>query len=361
MQANSAIMAAQAVMCATYVETRGVAAPAAQVSPAVGAPSPPPRTVALTDATPSAVRIPRPEPEAPMHAERITESISHHAEGPYWSDTWGGLRWVDMLAGDILHLDRAGAVSSTLATEKPEGTVTRIPTPSPVVACVRPASSGGAVLAIEKGFALEDADGSIDPLPPLWDEDVRMNEGAIAPDGSFLCGSMGYDQAQGAAAMWRLRPDGTTTQLFGDLTISNGLAFSADGTRAFYIDTPTGRVDLFDWSDEDGLVQRRPFADLSEEEGHPDGLCLDAEGNVWVAMHAGSQVLGLDARGAVAERISVGARQVTACTFGGEDRSTLFITTSRENLADGDEPAAGSLFTARPGVRGPESELLFGG
>src|SRR5699024_7235054 len=203
-------------------------------------------------------------------------------------------------------------------------------------------------------------DGSITPLPPLWEEDVRMNQGADAPDGSFLCGTMAYDARPGGAAMWRLMPDGTTTRLFGDLTISNGLAFSADGARAFYVDTPTGRVDVFDWSDADGLVGRRPFADLTGEDGHPDGLCLDSAGNVWVAMHSGSQVLGLDEHGKVAERISVGATQVTACAFGGEDRGTLFITTSRENLADGDDPAAGSLFAARPGVHGPVDELLVG-
>ena len=282
-----------------------------------------------------------------MHAERLTPSLCHHAEGPYWSPTWAGLRWVDMLAGDMLHLDA-------------EGTAHRLTTPSPVAACVRPAADGGAVLALEKGFGLEDADGSIRALPPLWEDEVRMNEGAIAPDGSFLCGSMAYDQAPGAAAMWRLLPDGTTTRLFGDLTISNGLAFTADGKRAYYVDTPTGRVDVFDWSDADGLLDRRPFADLSGEDGHPDGLCLDAEGRVWVAMFGGSQVLGLDEHGAVAERIGVGARQVTACTFGGEDRMTLFITNSRENLADGEDPAAGSLFTARPGVAGPVEETLFG-
>src|SRR5699024_11968367 len=102
--------------------------------------------------------------------------------------------------------------------------LSRRPAPSPVVACVRPASSGGAVLAIEEGFALEDADGSITPLPPLWEEEVRMNEGAIAPDGSFLCGSMAYDAHTGAASMWRLRPDGTTDRILTGLTISNGLA-----------------------------------------------------------------------------------------------------------------------------------------
>lgn len=283
-----------------------------------------------------------------MHAERLTDSICYHAEGPVWSASWGGLRWVDMLAGDIMHRDAAGAV-------------TRIPTPSPVVACVRPASSGGAVLALEKGFALEDPDGSITALPQLWDEDVRMNEGAIAPDGSFLCGSMAYDQAEGAAAMWRLFPDGRTERVLEGLTISNGLAFTDHGGRAYYVDTPTDRVDLFDWDAELGLVERRPFADLSAEDGHPDGLSLDAEGNVWVAMHGGSQVLGLGPDGAVIERIGVDARQVTACTFGGEDGHSLLITTSREGLAEDDDPQAGSLFIARPGAAGSTVERMFAG
>lgn len=282
-----------------------------------------------------------------MHAERLTDPIAYHGEGPVWSSTWGGLRWVDMLAGDILQRDAAGAV-------------TRIPTPSRVVACVRPAVGSGAVLALEKGFALEDADGSITPLPPLWTEPVRMNEGAVAPDGSFLCGSMGYDQRRGAAAMWRLHPDGTTDRLFGGLTISNGLAFTADGTRAYYVDTPSGRVDVFDWDDAEGLVERRPFSDLATEDGHPDGLCLDEAGHVWVAMNGGGQVLALDGTGAVQERVGVGARQVTACTFGGEDRATLFVTTSRENLPDGEDPQAGALFAATPGVRGIATERLYG-
>ena len=127
------------------------------------------------------------------------------------------------------------------------------------------------------------------------------------------------------------------------------------------LSVPTGRVDVFDWDDAAGLVERRPFADLGEQTGSPDGLTLDVEGNVWVAMHSGGQVLGMDERGEVAEKIAVGARQVTACTFGGEDRSTLFITTSRENVPEGEDPAAGSLFAVRPGARGAAEERLFGG
>ncbi|MFC0672727.1 SMP-30/gluconolactonase/LRE family protein [Brachybacterium hainanense] len=285
-----------------------------------------------------------------MRAERLTDSICYHAEGPFWSASWNGLRWVDLLAGDIMQLAA-------------DGNAHRTATGSPVVACVRPRLGGGAVLAVEKGFALQDPDGSIHLLPALWDAPVRMNEGAIAPDGSFLCGSMAYGATPGAAALWRLHADGTATRILEDLTISNGLAFSADGTRAFYVDTPTGRVDLFDWDAEAGLVERRPFADLAAlgEAGHPDGLTLDAEGHVWVAMHSGHSVLGLDASGAVIERIEVGARQVTACAFGGEDLRTLFITTSREGLAPEDDPQAGSLFAVEPGVQGATSERAFPG
>jgi len=285
-----------------------------------------------------------------MRAERLTDSICYHAEGPFWSSAWGGLRWVDLLAGDVMAL-------------REDGSAERRPTGSPVVACVRPRAGGGAVLAVEKGFALEDPEGAVTVLPPLWDAPIRMNEGAVAPDGSFLCGSMAYGATPGAAALWRLHPDGRTERVLEDLTISNGLAFSADGSRAYYVDTPTGRVDVMDWDDAAGLVDRRPFADVASlgVDGHPDGLTLDAAGHVWVALHSGSAVIGLDGAGRLAERIEVGARQVTACAFGGEDLRTLFITTSREGLDADDDPQAGSLFTAVPGVQGATDVRAFTG
>lgn len=283
-----------------------------------------------------------------MDATRLTDSLCYHGEGPHWSDSWGGLRYVDMLAGDYLHLQQ-------------DGSVTRTASGSSVVACVRPRRGGGAVLGIEKGFALEDADGTIHPLPDLWDEDVRMNEGAVAPDGSFLCGSMAYDKGEGRAAMWRLDPQREATRIATGLTISNGLAFTADGTLAYYVDTPTGRVDVLDWDPEHGLTQRRRFADLTEEEGHPDGLTLDSDGRVWVAMNGAGRVLGLDHLGEIAERVEVGARQVTACAFGGDELATLFITTSREDLAEDEDPAAGSLFSAEVGARGQVEDFEFAG
>lgn len=287
-----------------------------------------------------------------MDADRITDSLVYHGEGPRWSPSWGrdgALRWVDMLAGDYLQLDPGS------------GDIERVATGSPVLACIRPREGGGAVLAIEKGFALQDADGTITALPALWEEDVRMNEGAVAPDGSFYAGTMSYDRAEGAASMWRLMPDGSAHRVAEGLTTSNGLDFTPDRSRAFYIDTPTRRIDVLDWDDERGLVDRRPLIDLSGEDGHPDGLTIDAEGRIWVAMNGAGTVLALEESGEVLERIHVGARQSTACTFGGHDLATLYVITSRENLAPDEDPAAGSLYAVRPGARGQADELRFRG
>ncbi|UOY00669.1 SMP-30/gluconolactonase/LRE family protein [Blastococcus sp. PRF04-17] len=273
-----------------------------------------------------------------MRAEQVTGPVAHHAEGPVWSPSWGGLRWVDMLAGDVLALD-------------PDGTVRRRSVGT-VAAALRPRRGGGAVIALERGFALEDADGSLTPLDPVWSgDDVRMNEGGCDPDGRFWCGSMAYDQRPGGGALYRLDPGGPVHRVLDGVTISNGLEWSPDGTLAYYDDTGTHRTDVFDYDPDAGLTNRRPFVDFGED-GNPDGLTVDAEGGVWVALFGGGAVHRYDPTGRLDAVVDVPAAQVTACTFGGERLDELFITTSRENLGPDDDPQAGSLFRAEVGVRG---------
>jgi sugar lactone lactonase YvrE len=162
---------------------------------------------------------------------------------------------------------------------------------------------------------------------------------------------MSYEAEPGAGTMWRLNLDGTTEKLFGDVTVSNGLGFSADGTRAFYNDTPTRRIDVFDVVDGE-LTGRRPFVSVAEGAGDPDGLAVDAEGGVWTALYGGGAVHHYGPDGRLADVIEVDATQVTSCTLGGPDLRTLYITTSRENLGPDDQPAAGSVFRADVGVAG---------
>ncbi|UUO01944.1 SMP-30/gluconolactonase/LRE family protein [Mycolicibacterium novocastrense] len=273
-----------------------------------------------------------------MDVDRLTDSIASHGEGPVWSPTWGGLRWVDMTAGEVLSFADDGSVTRT-----------RVGT---IAAALRPRRGGGAVIAVERGFLLEEPDGSTVPLPPVWsDPTVRMNEGGCAPDGSFYCGSMAYDKRAGAGALYRLAADGTVTVVLTGVTVSNGLDWSPDDQLAYYNDTDTHRVDVFSWNEDIGLHDRRSFVEIPND-GRPDGLTVDAEGGVWTALSGGGAVHRYTPDGRLDAVITLPTPKVTACAFGGDDLGTLFITTSREGLAPGEDPLAGSLFSTRPGVTG---------
>jgi sugar lactone lactonase YvrE len=272
-----------------------------------------------------------------VRAEQVTGPVTYHGEGPVWSESWGGLRWVDMLAGDVLSLAADGTIDRRHVGN--------------VAAALRPRRQGGAVIAVERGFALKDADGAIRYLGELWtDTHVRMNEGGCDPDGRFYCGSMAYDQRPGAGALYRLDPDDSVHVVLENVTISNGLEWSPDGSLAYYNDTPTQRVDVFDYDGESGLTGRRPFAEIPAEAGGPDGLTVDEEGGVWVALYGGGAVRRYNPEGVLDEVIEVPAEQVTACTFGGSNLDQLFITTSREGLGGGEDPLAGSVFRSAVGV-----------
>lgn len=271
-------------------------------------------------------------------AEPITGPVAHHGEGPVWSERWGGLRWVDMLAGDVLRLAPDGGVERAHVGE--------------VAAALRPRAGGGAVVGVEHGFALENRDGEVRALGDLWtDPGLRMNEGACDPHGRFYCGSMAYDKSLGAAAVYRLDPDLSTCVVLEGVTVSNGLDWSPNGDRAYYNDTDTHRTDVFDYAIETGLSNRRPFVrhggDLL-----PDGLTVDAEGGIWVAMNGAGAVHRYSPEGRLDAVVELPVAQVTACAFGGPGLATLFITTSREDLPPNAEPPAGSLFSAEVGVSG---------
>ncbi len=277
----------------------------------------------------------------------MTGPLSEHAEGPVWWPGWGGLRWVDLLAGDLMSLDA-------------DGTVHRRRVGS-VLAAMRPRLNGGAVLALERGFALEDADGTVRELPEVWSEStIRMNDGGCDPNGRFYCGSIHYDEVEGAASLYRLDTDGSVTPVLGGVTVSNGLEWSPDGSLAYYNDTPSHCIDVFDYASDTGLTGRRTFVDLTAEQGMPDGLTVDAEGGVWVAMWQGSEVRRYDPAGVLSAVVGVAAHQVTACTFGGAGLDQLFITTSRRGVAEGTEPGAGAVFAHDPGVRGLPARTFAG-
>ncbi|WP_127571255.1 SMP-30/gluconolactonase/LRE family protein [Georgenia faecalis] len=275
--------------------------------------------------------------------EQITAAVTDHGEGPVWSPAWGGLRFVDMLAGDLLALRPDGAVERRQVGR--------------VAAFVRPRAHGGYVVATEHGIELAD---DVDGAPARAVEvthapGIRMNEGTAAPDGSLYVGTSAWDQTPGAAALYRVGADLAVEPVLDGITISNGLGFSPDGASAYYVDSPTGRLDLFDVVD-GRLVDRRVLVDRRGADGaldgELDGLVVDAQGTIWVAVYGAATVLRYAPDGTLLERVVLPVPHVTACTLGGPDLTDLFVTTSRGGLGADAAPGAGALFRVEVDVPG---------
>jgi sugar lactone lactonase YvrE len=275
-----------------------------------------------------------------MIVEQVTDPCTTHGEGPVWDARSSTLRWVDMLNGELLALEGDHSVSRRKVGS--------------VAAAMRPRASGGLVVALERGFVLLDDAGRLTVSPELWsDPTVRMNDGGCDPQGRFYCGSMAYDAAAGRGSLYRLDPDGTVSTVLKGVTISNGIVWGLDGTEVFYVDSPTQRVVAYRFDPETGAFDRpRTVVEIPVVVGTPDGITLDAEGGLWVALWEGGAVHRYLPDGTLDAVVELPVSRVTACCFGGADLDELYITTSREGLAPGEEPSAGALFRADVGVRG---------
>lgn len=273
-------------------------------------------------------------------AERFTEPCTFHGEGPFWDAVHHRLLLVDMLAGAVVDVAADGSVGRrTLGS---------------VAAAIRARRGGGYVLATEDRVVLLGPDLNLEvELPPFFDDpSVRMNDGGCDPLGRFHIGTMAYDESPGAGRLFRLDADRRVSPVLSDVTISNGLQWSRAGDTALYVDTPTGRVDRFDVDAATGTLSgRRPFVTVAGP-GLPDGMAIDEEDGIWVALWGGGAVHRYDATGRLDLVVELPVTQVTACTFGGPDLRTLFITTSRLSVETGEQPDAGAVFRYQAGVRG---------
>ncbi|HEY7047817.1 MAG TPA: SMP-30/gluconolactonase/LRE family protein [Jatrophihabitantaceae bacterium] len=254
-------------------------------------------------------------------------------ESPVWDADTRTLLWVDILRGEIHRYCPADG----------SDTCTRFDTTIGAVVLRR---GGGLLTAAGLGVALADPDaGALQWLARAGRGD-RMNDAACDPDGRLWAGTLTVEQRPGAAALYRLDGAALTTVL-DDVTVSNGLAWSPDGTTLYYADTPTERVDAFDYDPATGAVSgRRTFVDLHDVPGRPDGLTVDRDGGVWVAMARGGAVRHFDPNGRAAGVIEIGPPMVTNCEFGGPDLSDLYVTTGCVGLGEADlirYPRAGAL------------------
>lgn len=277
-------------------------------------------------------------------AEKFTSAFAHHGEGPFWDATCDRLLCLDVFAGDVVAIDSAGRIC-------------RYPVPCAVATAIRRRAREGFVIATGCGVVL--SDGELNTFEHLAtvvnDPAVRTNDGGCDPLGGFVVGTMKYDGAAGGGAVYRVGANREpVVTLLEPVSISNGVQWSADGKRVFYIDSPTRRVDVFDFDTESGVwSQRRTHITIEGTAGFPDGMAIDEEDGLWIALWGAGMVNHYDSVGHLVETIAVPhVTQVSACAFGSKSRDQLYITTSREGLAPGDQADAGAVFVVQTSTRG---------
>lgn len=252
-------------------------------------------------------------------------------EGPTWDPATGRLLWVDILSARIHTFDPADGRRTVLATEQHVG-------------AALPRAGGGLVVNLRDGVGLYGPGGDFswlvrDPVPGR-----RGNDAAVAPDGALWAGSMRYDEGPGGGTLIRVAPDGAVTDT-RPVTVGNGTGWSPDGRTMYYVDTPTGRIDRFRadaHSPGQPLVDQGPLATIEPGAGHPDGLTVDADGCVWVALWDGAAIRRYTPDGVLDRTVELPVLRPTSCAFGGPRLRDLYITTARVGVTD-PHPLTGSL------------------
>ncbi len=279
-----------------------------------------------------------------LEATPVVPARAELAEGPVWDADRGLLWWVDITPGLVHALDPVGGADRSYPIGRPVGSV-----------ALR--RDGTLLVATDDGFsALDPATGALGTiLARPAEAPPRANDGKCDPRGRFLVGRVGLHSAAGQGGLYRLDEDLTLTPLLDGLTIPNGLAWRSDGREMYFIDSPRRAVTAYGYDPSNGELGEGRQLGGRVSDGEPDGMTIDADDCLWVAVWGGSRVMRLSPEGDLLMTISVPASRTTSCTFGGPDLDELYITTARQGLSPDElarEPLAGSLFRVRPGVKG---------
>ena len=277
------------------------------------------------------------------HAERCEALQATLGEGPVWHD--GGLWCVDIESHRLHRIDPAAGRQTFDAGQR--------------IGMAVPTDRRGVwAVGLERGLALWEPESGRPPEvfhdPEPDRPGNRFNDGKTDPCGRLFAGTMDMACRQPDGSLYRVDAPQRVTRVLGGVTISNGLAWDTALNTMYYVDTPTQRIDAFDWDAATGeIASRRTLIDLSAAPGGPDGMCIDSDGRLWVAMWGGGAVMCIeppddpaqDAR--IVGRVTVDAPHVTSCCFGGADLKTLYITTARAGMSEEQLlacPHAGDLF-----------------
>jgi len=286
--------------------------------------------------------------------ELLVDAHAQVGEGPSWDTRENVLWWVD-ITGHLVHCyDPATGIDTTIDVGQAVGAVV-------------PRASGGLALAVEEGFAvLDPKTGNIQLIAEAEKDrpENRMNDATCDTSGRLWAGTMAYDETAGAGAFYRLDPDRSVTTILEHVTCSNGTAWSPDDKLMYYIDSGAQQVDVFDYERTTGSVSsRRKLIDIPADAGVPDGMTVDAEGHLWVALWGGGAIMRYSPDGKLVKVLAIPVTQPTSMAFGGPDLTDLYITSATEGLTEAariKDPHAGALFRHRPGVKGLPTQSYRG-
>jgi sugar lactone lactonase YvrE len=286
-----------------------------------------------------------------------TLALDVHAElgeGPVWDCRTGRLYFVDILSRRVLSTVRTAQSIETFQLDR-------------MVGAAAPAENGDWVLAVEDAFVrLDPGSGAVRPVAPIDHPlaAMRMNDGKCDPSGRFWAGSMAVDERPHAGRLYRLDPDGRVHTMLHDVSISNGLDWSDDDRVMYFIDSPTRSIDAFDFDNATGAIaNRRTVVRVDPAHGFPDGMTVDADGHLWVALWGGGAVHRYAPDGTLDSVVTVPTTFPTSCAFGGADLRDLYITTACVKLSSDQrarQRSAGGVFVVRPGVAGRQPRRFRG-
>jgi sugar lactone lactonase YvrE len=288
-------------------------------------------------------------------AEPVSDVTAILGEGPYWVPEDDCLLWVDIVRGQ---LHRTYFPSGETATMDLGAASAAFPAVGGGIL-----TAGGSQLALhlpaERGG--EWTTRVVAEVPAR--AGIRFNDAGVDPAGRVWVGSMHVEEAEPLGELYRLDGGGVLTTVVKGVTVSNGLGWSPDGTRMYYADSPERRIDVFDYDPAAGeAYQRRVFADLSAFDGVPDGLTVDADGHVWVAIWGGGVLRRFAPDGTQDAVLPVPVSQPTSCAFGGPGMDDLYVTSARVGLTEAElaaQPLAGRLLRLRPGPVGLPSTTAY--
>jgi sugar lactone lactonase YvrE len=275
-------------------------------------------------------------------------------EGLRWDARRGELLGVDILAGRVYRVRVTETGSLSLVRDY------RVPGTVGAIAPVQ--GDDGWVLVAGRDFVHLSLDGSLRLLAQVAPTGTRMNDGACDPQGRFWAGTLADDFRAGGGALYRLDGNGRVEVILRDLTISNGLGWSPDGATMYLADSGPRLVHAFDFDSERGTISDgRVLVTVDEAVGAPDGLTIDADGDLWVAIYGGGRVERYSPEGVLRDTLLLPALQSTSCAFAGTSLNCLYVTTATEGWSDEErraEPAAGLVYRFDTDATGRSAELF---